>query len=260
MVASSVSLPMTSFLRVVIIAAVLFLPGADSLWALDTDATIAKARRYLGSEESLDQVQSVRFVGSLQTDTNQSMAIEIIFQKPYRQRIVTTAADRMETTALDDYEGWQKIEDLKDKGRWRMKLLTKDQVKRLRANTWENLAFFRGIQLKGGRVENHGDIAIEGRQAHKLSFMHTTGSVFTRYFDAETGKLILTETEQGGKIREEGEIVAGGLRFPRKIVTITPVEGGKERSATIVFEKVFVNETFAASLFTVPVTGAPPVR
>lgn len=251
---------MTSFLKGVICAALFLSVGSISMWALDTDAAIAKARRYLGSEESLEQVQSVRFVGSLMTDNNQSVSIEIIFQKPYRQRIVTTGVDRMETTALDDYEGWQKIEDLKDKGRWRMKLLTKDQVKRLRANTWENLAFFRGLQLKGGRVENLGDIMIDGRLAHKLSFVHTTGSVFTRYFDAETGKLILTETEQGGRIREEGEIVAGGLRFPQKIVTTTPVEGGNERSATIVFEKVMVNEAFAASLFTVPVTGAPPVR
>lgn len=260
MVLSSVSVRMASFFKGVTFAALLLAGGTVSAWAVDTDAAIAKARRYLGTEEALEQVRSVRFIGTLLTDTQQSVSIEIIFQKPYQQRIVTTGIDRMETTALDDYEGWQKIEDLKDKGRWRMKLLTKDQVKRLRANTWENLAFFRGLQIKGGQVENHGDTTVEGRVAHKLSFMHTTGSVFTRYFDAETGKLILTETEQGGKIREEGEIVAGGLRFPQKIVTITPMEGGKERSATIVFEKVVVNEAFASSLFTVPVTGAPPAR
>jgi GMP synthase (glutamine-hydrolysing) B subunit len=114
------------------------------------------------TEEALEQVRSVRFIGTLLTDTQQSVSIEIIFQKPYQQRIVTTGIDRMETTALDDYEGWQKIEDLKDKGRWRMKLLTKDQVKRLRANTWENLAFFRGLQIKGGQVENHGDTTVRG--------------------------------------------------------------------------------------------------
>ncbi|MFO1448683.1 MAG: hypothetical protein U1F61_11045 [Opitutaceae bacterium] len=236
------------------------LAGSTWVYGADTNVAISKARRYLGPEAVLDQVTSVHFWGTLFTDNDQKIAIEIVFQKPYRQRIVTTGAERMETTALDDYEGWQQIEDLKDKGRWRMKLLSKDQVKRLRANTWENLAFFRGIEAKGGKVENLGDVEVEGKPAHKLSFLHPTGSVFTRYFDAETGRLVLTETEQGGRIREEGEIVAGGLRFPQKIVTITRLDGGRERSATIVFDKVVVNESFPPSFFSIPVTGAPAVR
>jgi len=223
------------------------------LLSADVEATITKARRYVGPEAVLEQVRSVHFVGTLTTDSNQKVLIEIIFQKPYRQRIVTTSADKTEITALDDYEGWQRIEDLKDRGRWRMKLLTKEQVTRLRANTWENLAFFRGLESRGGRVEALGDVILEGRSAHKLRFIHSTGSVFTRYFDADSGKLVLTETEQGGRIREEGEILVEGLRFPQKIVTTTMGEGGRERSVTILFDRVTVNEDFAATEFAVPV-------
>jgi len=226
-----------------------------SAFSADVESTIAKARRYVGPESVLEQVRSVHFVGTLTTDDNQKVAIEIIFQKPYRQRIVTTSAEKTEITALDDYEGWQRIEDLKDRSRWRMKLLTKDQVTRLRANTWENLAFFRGLENRGGRVEALGDVVIEGRSVHKLSFIHRTGSIFTRYFDADSGKLVLTETEQGGQIREEGEILVDGLRFPQKIVTTTVGEGGRERSVTILFERVAVNENFAATDFAVPVTN-----
>jgi len=221
----------------------------------DVEATIAKARRYVGPESVLEQVRSVHFVGTLTTDNNQKVSIEIIFQKPYRQRIVTTSAEKSEITALDDYEGWQRIEDLKDRSRWRMKLLTKDQVTRLRANTWENLAFFRGLETRGGRVEALGDVILDGRLVHKLSFIHSTGSVFTRYFDVESGKLVLTETEQGGRIREEGEILVDGLRFPRKIITTSVGDGGRERSVSILFDRVAVNENFAATDFAVPVTN-----
>ena len=221
----------------------------------DVESTIAKARGYVGPEPALEKVRSVHFVGTLITDNNQKVAIEIIFQKPYQQRIVTTSSEKTEITALDGYEGWQRIEDLKDRSRWRMKLLTKDQVTRLRANTWENLAFFRGLESKGGRVEALGDAVIEGRSVHKLSFIHSTGSIFTRYFDADSGKLVLTETEQGGKIREEGEILVEGLRFPQKIVTTTVGEGGRERSVTILFERVTVNENFASTDFAVPLTN-----
>jgi len=139
-------------------------------------------------------------------------------------------------------------------------LLSKDQVKRLRSNTLENLSFFRGIERRGGRIEDLGIVDVNGRSANKVSFIHDSGSVFTRYFDETTGKLILTETEQGGSIREDGEILANGLRFPKKIVTISKTEGGKERSVSIEFQTVTVNEAFADELFAVPQIVPPPPR
>jgi len=238
----------------------LLIATSSALCAADLADTIVKARGYLGPEGTLDGVHSVHFVGTLATDDNRTATIEIIFQKPYRQRIVTSSVERREITALDDYEGWQRIEDPKDPARWRMNLLSKDQVKRLRSNTLENLSFFRGIERRGGRIEDLGIVDVNGRSANKVSFIHDSGSVFTRYFDETTGKLILTETEQGGSIREDGEILANGLRFPKKIVTISKTEGGKERSVSIEFQTVTVNEAFADELFAVPQIVPPPPR
>lgn len=218
----------------------------------EVNEVVSRARAYLGSEEALEAVRTVHFRGNLTTGDNLKAEIEIIFQKPYRQRIVTTTRERREITALDGYEAWQRYEDLKDPERWRMSLMQKEQVKRLRANTWENLAFSRGIERKGGRIEDLGMAEVGGHAARKLSFVHDTGSVFTRYFDQQTGRLLLTENEQGGTIREEGEIMTGGIRFPKRIITLMKLQDGKQRSVTIEFTAIAINESFADELFVVP--------
>lgn len=231
--------------------------------ASDVDGVIERARATVGGEAELRALQSVHYTGILTTaavdekgdERAVKVAIEIIFQAPYRQRIVATSDKKIEITALDDYEGWQREQDPSDSSRWRMTLLSPDQIKRLRANTWENLSFFRGIEQRRGQVEDGGITTLEGKKCRKLSFVHGDGIVFTRFFDEDSGRLLLTETENGITIREEGEIMAGGLRFPRKIISSSRLKDGGERVVTIVFDKITVNETFADSLFTVPAMG-----
>jgi len=133
-----------------------------------------------------------------------------------------------------------------------MTLLSGEQIKRLRANTWENLSFFHGIEQRRGTVNDLGTVTLDGKSCRKLAFDHSDGIVFTRYFDEATGRLLLTETENGIRIREEGEMVVDGLRFPRKIISISKLNDGSERTVSIVFDKVIVNEPLADSLFTIP--------
>ncbi|HWA08547.1 MAG TPA: hypothetical protein VG838_03685 [Opitutaceae bacterium] len=249
-----------------LLALALVSAGAGSARA-DVAAVIAKARSYLGPDAALDAVTSVHFVGTLVTSEDTPAGpkpveaqVEIIFQKPYRQRIIATSErkvgdtveQRVEITALDNYEGWHRVQDAKDPRRWNMDLLQKDDVKRLRANTWENLSFYRGIEQRGGRIEDLGPATINGVACQKLAFRHEPGIVFIRYFDLSTGRLVLTETEQGGTIREEGELMANGIRFPKKVVTTTKMTDGKERSVTVNFEKVTLNEKFDPALFEIP--------
>jgi outer membrane lipoprotein-sorting protein len=42
------------------------------------------------------------------------------------------------------------------------------------------------------------------------------------------------------------------MRFPGKIITLTPIANGKSQTVTITFDKISVNETFPASFFAVP--------
>lgn len=237
-------------------------PFACAAVAQAEPAIIAKARAFLGTESALNAVQSVHYVGTLVTAdpadaSKQTRAsVEIVFQKPGQQRINITYDKAIEQTALDSYDAWQRQQDASDVNKWRQTLLSADQIKRLRANTLENLTFFRGLERQGGRVEDQGAATIDGLACQKIAFIHAPNIVFTRYFDAATGRLVLTETEAGGAIREQGETTVSGVRFPKTIVTVTKTPAGKAQTVIITFDKITVNETFPPSFFAVPALSA----
>lgn len=215
--------------------------------AAAVDEVITRARAHLGREAALDNVRTLRYVGTIEAGDEARGTIEILFKKPFQQRITQTIGELREVTALDDMEGWVRIEEVANPENWQMRLLDVPQIRRLRANNWENLNFFRGLERRGGRVEHRGETTLDGKRAVRLAFVHSPEIVFTRYFDVATGKLLLTETEQGGTIREEGEIVVAGIRFPRRVISTI-----EDRTVTITFSEVKVNEDMPDSLFAVP--------
>lgn len=221
-------------------------------------AIITKARAFVGPDAALDAVNSVHYKGTLvmvdptdPTKKNQA-AVDIIFQKPDRHRMTMTADKVVEITALDGYEAWQRVEYLDEPTKSRQGLANPDQIKRLRANTWENLAFFRGIETRGGRLEVLEPATMDGVTCNKIAFVYGPRIIFYRYFDQATGRLIATETETGTTIREEGEIMVNGIRFPKRIITTNKNTPGKAPTTTITFDEVTLNETFPDSVFAFP--------
>jgi len=255
---------MTTLLRRFLSCAMAAFLAAPLLSFAETPAeVITKARAYLGSETALNGVNAIRFVGQLTVERDQAaeaaepvnLQVEIIFQKPARQRSVITGPQRVETTVLDGYDGWQRMQDPADESRWTLSLLRTDQIKSLRANVAENLSFFRGLPDRGMSVEDMGSVNIDGVNCRKLAFVYAPQIAFIRYFDVSTGRLVLTETKQGESIREQGEIMAGGIRFPRRLVTTLQGADGVTGRILIDFESVHVNESFPDSLFATPSLG-----
>ena len=238
--------------------------GPGWLGAAEAAATLEKARQYLGADAALDAVNSIRYEGMLtSTETSPEgetrsveASIEIAFQKPFRQRIVARSGAKLELTALDEYEAWQYVED--EGTSPRLTLLGREQVKRLRANTWENLSFYRGFEEQRVTLEDHGLVELDGRSVHKITFRHDQEILFVRYFDPATGQLLLTETERGDRIVEDGELVVAGVRFPERVVTRTAMPNGAHRTVTVTFLQVRVNEPLAAERFAVPLFGTQP--
>ena len=232
----------------------------------DTDAVIAKARAYLGPDATLEAITSIHYVGTLageeivkDKDGKEIKRpfkgdIDLIFQKPYYQRVILVSYKGIETTGLDDYEAWRRLDNANDSAHWKLMLLDQDQVRSQRANTWENMAFYRGIERRGGHVDDLGSATIGGHACEKLAFVHEPGLTFYRYFDTATGQLILTETENGNLTREQGEVMVNGVRFPKSLVNTTkdPVTG-RENTIVITLDKITLNENFPESLFAVPV-------
>ena len=231
----------------------------------DPEAVIAKARAYLGPDATLEAITSIHYVGTLageetvkdkdgkETRRPFKGTIDLVFQKPYYQHVTLVSYKGTEITALDDYEAWRRLDEASDPTHWKLMLLDKDQVRSQRANTWENMAFYRVIERRGGHVDDLGPATIDGHACEKLAFVHEPGLTFYRYFDAATGQLLLTETDNGSLTREQGEIMANGVRFPKSLVSITKDPAtGRENTISITLEKITLNESFPESLFAVP--------
>lgn len=224
-------------------------------------AIIAKARAYLGSEASLEAVKTLHYTGKLVAgDTGDASkqtkaTVDIIYKKPDRHRLIVTLEKSVETTGLDGYEAWRRVDDLADASKWTQSLLGVEQTKRVRANAWENLAFFRGIEARGGKVEVLQPVTISGVLCDKVAFTHGPNIIFYRFFDQNTGKLVSSETESGSQIHEEGEMRVAGIRFPKSITTVSKNPAGKTQTMTITFDEIKVNEVIPDSVFAIPGLG-----
>ncbi len=209
---------------------------------------IARARARLGSESALQGLTSIRYTGTLEVDGTNQRSLDIVFQKPLKQRITLTGAEIVEVIALDDYDAWQKRLNPKNPTQWQLTLVDAAQTKRLRAQTWDNLNFFSGIEKMRGSVRLDGDSTVDGVACVKLVFTYLPNMVLTRYLDKATARLVRTETETGTEIREEGEIFVKGIRFPRKVTNRE--KGG--RVTAMIFDQVVLNEVHATGEFAVP--------
>jgi len=217
---------------------------------------IAKARARIGPEAVLDAVKSIHYIGTLtgpdpaNPSHTETQNIEIFLQKPFQQRIVISSDQSIQTSALDGYDAWKRTTDAKNPAKWQESLMSAQQIKELRADVWENFAFYRGIERIGGTVEDQGPATIDGIACEKIAFRHDPTLVYIRYFNQATGDLVYTGTEENN-FRERGEIIAGGIHFP-KTITISQLRNGRKEMRTISFEKITVNETFPRELFAVP--------
>lgn len=243
-----------SFLRSA--AAVFLVLGALAVGRAEEPVIIAKARARLAPDAVLDAVQSIHYAGTMKEldsanpDQPRTRSIEIYLQKPDQQRIEIKSDVTIELSALDGYEAWQRTINAKDPNDWRQSQLGVDQIKQLRADVWQNLAFFRGLDRIGGRVVDEGGATIDGKLCEKIAFYHSDTIVYFRYFDQKTGDLVFTGTPENN-IREQGEIMAGGIRFPQTLV-ITQKIGDRTLTRTITFDKIDVNEPMPDRLFATP--------
>lgn len=249
------SVPMKNLFRILLPLIVMVLP-----LSADTADVIKLARSYLGSEASLNAVESVVYKGTLVSSgvnaegapQSTTAKIEIIFAEPFYQRIRIVSPQRTETTALDDYEAWQRIENPDNPAQWRMTLLDTAQIRRLRANTWENLSFFSGIEKIGGSTKDMGMVEIDGKRLHKISFNHGHGIIFHRFYNPTTGRLELSETDNGARIVESGENRVAGIRFPDQVTTTSKRADGTTQTVQVNFDSIEVNTTVTRDTFRVP--------
>lgn len=248
---------MTRLQRLVTLA--LFVPVmALVAHAADLDAVISKARRFVGSERDLGAVRTLSYRGAISVDGGEqaSGTIEMLLAKPCAQLTVRVIGDRKETVGYDGNEGWVRLESVSKPALSKIDIIPLKQLKMLRANVLENLAFYRGLEKQGVKIELRAETTFEGREAVRVAFTHPGDITFIRIFDKEDGRLLLTEGPNGENIREEGETVVAGLRFPKRLVSTSRLPDGGEMTVTIDFSDIQVNESLEPEVFAVPMPGA----
>ena len=238
-------------------------PARGVAAAAEEPAIIAKARAFVGDEATLQGLRTIRFTGTLTMSDpavpakERSIKLDVVFAKPGQQLMRMTFENQIETTGLDGFEAWQLVQDKANPTRQRLTILPPARIRRLRAETWENLFYYRGIESVGGKMEDDGTFTVDGVLCRKFNFIHSPTVIFRRYFKPDTGQLVITETEDGRVIREEGEIVVQGLRFPTKVTTLSKDDKGVVNDVVLTFDKITINETLPPKYFAVPTPAAP---
>ena len=218
---------------------------------LSTDQIIAKARDYLGGDTQLRAVETIQFQGTFTTHEGEGKGeILIYLKKPFKQRLdVIRAHDGIvETTAINDIDGWGRRANEKDADDWTIRILGMGELKRMRANTFDNLNFYSGIEQLGGSIINRGIVKKDGKNAYLLHFKYDKTIHYKRYFEVTTGKLLATVNDKGIEIKDIDEFIVDGIRFPREQIRI---ENGKMKD-TLTFTKIVINAPLDDKIFELP--------
>lgn len=245
-----------TFVRGFILGAVIVAVGGTLACAAEPPI-IAKARSHLGTEAALERIVTLHFSGVVTvSDPNDAkkqtrQAVEVVLQKPDRERVTVTSDEFIDVTALSGYEAWHRISSRKDSTKWQQDLLAAAGVKKLRAQVIEAVNFFRGCEKAGGSVRDEGTVTKQGIKCRKVVFSYAPDIYFTRYFDEETGRLVLTETPLSAQT-EQGELLVQGVRLPKTSVQVSVLPDGKTQTIVTTYEKVTINEVFPPSYFDVP--------
>jgi hypothetical protein len=198
-------------------------------------AVIGLARAYLGPDSTLDGITSIHFAGTLDRldpdhpDKGPIHAkLDMIFVKPSRQRQLVGMEKVSETTVLDGYDAWDRLQDNADATRYRLRWLARQRDQGPSRPTHGRTSTFSGDS--GAKAPSRTWARKPSTASSASGSTSTTrpGIVFERYFDRDSGRLVLT-VRGSETIRESGEIMVDGVRFPKKVVS-TVEDGVRART------------------------------
>lgn len=250
--------------RLLIATVAAFTAFAPLRAAESTAAIIERAREFLGGDKVLNQVTSLHFTGTVEIKIEGAGApagttpvkndIEFIFQRPLDYLMKRTDTKGKETVGLSGYDAWSMIEIPGQPTRLIME--SPARTWNLQASAFDSLNFFNGIESRRGSVTLKGDTTIDGKPAVRVSFLHPGKVEFIRVFEKKTGRLLSTEMADGVVLREEGEQVVSGVRFPQRVISISTRGDTPEKTVTttttITISAIKVNEKFDPAIFLMP--------
>lgn len=217
--------------------------------ASSVDETIAQARARIGTEDAIKSVKTIYYAGTYEgMGEGNSGTLEIYLKAPNKQYLVTRTPTVIEITANNDFEGYRKRINPDAEEEWAINVLGYRELKNIMINSRENLNFFDRPNDPLATVDDLGTAEMDGKEVHVLKYNYGRDIWYKRYFEIGTGRLLATENARGLLVKEEGELEASGVKFPKKITTF--VNG--EQTSVVTFEKIEINNDIPDSRFELP--------
>ena len=214
-------------------------------------STIELARSYLGDSDKLDSIDSISYKGSLLYSAGDLGTIDMVYQKPMRQRMVAVVNNRKEVSVLDGSEGWTTFERVGDSLPLGMEIFDPLRILIMQSAVREAFAFYKHPEVRNGGISYEGEEPINGRDTIVLTYEHGDGIAYRRYIDAETGELLKMLDSKGVEYFQEGEIVVDGIRFPKKMVSTFATALGQQ-TMEFSYNTIKLNQKLPDSDFKMP--------
>lgn len=224
---------------------------SDEEKAAKLDEAVSLARSYLGTEESLNRVRSIKMKGVLVYGSGQSGTIESVFSSPNYHQFISVIGGNRETSTLNKYEAWRKVEQLQSPGVFELSFYEVEDLRNLEATVLDTLNFLNAPKSRNGRIEYLGTREIEGEEAIVLLYLHSDRIWFRRYIDPETGRVRHMVNNKGIVFSYEGTIEVEGVTFPEKTIVRVVTQYG-EQTMEISINDIALNEEIDLERFRVP--------
>ncbi|HTM58032.1 MAG TPA: hypothetical protein VL123_06425 [Candidatus Udaeobacter sp.] len=226
---------------------------APAASAQTIDDIINKNIAARGGLDKLKSIQTVRMSGKMSVGPGFEAPLTMEMKRPNSMRMSFTLQGLTGIQAYDGTNGWAVMPF--SSGKKDPEAMSADDIKEI-ADQADIDGPLVDYKAKGNTVELLGKESVEGTDAWKIKVTLKSGTVRTLFIDADSyleirgeGKRMMrgTEMEYEGSIGDYKAV--DGVMFPYSIEN--GVKGHPEKQK-ITFDKIEVNPTLAADLFTMP--------
>lgn len=216
--------------------------------AVKPEELIAKARRQLADEASLNQVETIDLRGQIvEAKNKQIKRIHMQLKKPHEGRIVIEDDQAVNIYSISGLVGFSEYKN-KITGDYAQNPLSPLEQERFLASVLNELYFYEGPELIGSHLVVMGPFVLDDVNVYSLKEEYSSRTYFEHIIDAKTGRCIQTNIDGNQIQREEGTIIAGGIRFPK----LLKVFRGEVWLCTLDIKEIKINEPIDAFNFKIP--------
>lgn len=224
-------------------------PSLSAAEKLSPSEIIDRARATVGTEDHLEELVTLKLIGELEpVDPSVPEAtLLMLARKPCSQRMEIRIGDMVETTILNEKKGCIVRSNLNADSS-QMRLLTEEELERVRYTTKQFFNFYRPDFKNGEEVQHAGTQSYRGERVHKLLYAYPDGSETIRYFSVFDDELVAMVSENGVESINVGEQMIGGIKYPERI---DYYEDGRKLHS-VVFREIHVNDPLPGGVFKIP--------